>query len=176
MILTLAYIIVGIVILFLVLSMMGPRDYAVARSIEIEKGRNDVYEYLRHIKHQNEWGPWARRDPNMEQSYSGTDGEVGFVSYWKGNKEVGEGEQEITRLIENERIDTDLRFLKPFKSESAAYFALEDSAAGTMVTWGITGDNKTAISCVMGLVMSMDKMIGKDFEEGLGRLKSIMEN
>ena len=171
----LVYIVVGIVLLFLVLSMMGPKDYAVSRSIDVDRARGEVYDYLRHIKNQNDWGPWARRDPSMEQSFSGTDGEVGFVSHWKGNKEVGEGEQEITGLTPGERIETDLRFIKPFKAESDAYFELEDSGAGTRVTWGIVGENKSAISRVMGLFMSMDKMIGKDFEEGLGTLKSTLE-
>ena len=38
----------------------------------------------------------------MEKEFKGTDGEVGFISAWKGNKEVGEGEQEIIGLVENE--------------------------------------------------------------------------
>lgn len=34
-------------------------------------------------------------DPNMEKEFKGTDGTVGFIYGWNGNKEGGEGEQEI---------------------------------------------------------------------------------
>ncbi len=36
----------------------------------------------------------------MMQWFKGIDGEVGFVAKWKGNKNVGEGEQEIINIIE----------------------------------------------------------------------------
>ncbi len=47
-------------------------------------------------------GPWAEKYPNMVKKFTGTDGEVGAISSWKGNKEVGEGEQEITGIKVNE--------------------------------------------------------------------------
>ena len=111
----------------------------------------------------------------MEQKFTGTDGEVGAISYWNGNKEVGEGEQELTKIIEGERIDSELRFLKPWKSTSDAYLITESvDAQKTKVTWGFSGKNKFPFSIMM-LFMNMDKMIGKDFEEGLASLKKIME-
>ena len=105
-----------------------------------------------------------------------TDEEVGAISYWSGNKEVGEGEQEIIKIIDGERIDSELRFLKPFKSNSDAYILTKEvEPKVTKVIWGFSGKNKFPMSIVM-LFMNMDKAVGKDFEEGLASLKEILEN
>lgn len=169
------YIILGIVVLFLVMSMIGPKDFTVTRSLTIDKPRQEVYDHMKSLITFDDWSPWARRDPNMEKSFRGTDGEVGFVSHWKGNSKVGEGEQEIVKLVENERIQTRLRFIKPFKAENDAWWDLEDDGQGTHVTWGIYGVNKSPVQRVMGLVMNMDKMMGKDFNQGLQTLKQQLE-
>ena len=43
------------------------------------------------------------------------------------------------------------------------------------MTWGFSGKNKFPMNIMM-LFMSMDKMVGKDFEEGLATLKKQLEN
>ena len=74
-----------------------------------------------------------------------------------------------------ERIESSLRFLKPFKSTSDCYLLTEDAGNGrTKVTWSFAGKNKFPISIMM-LFMNMDKSVGKDFEEGLDALKGILE-
>jgi len=173
---TLLYVLAGIVVLILLLAIVAPKTYHVFRSIEIARPKGEVFEHLRFLKKQDEWSPWAKKDPNMDKKFTGTDGEVGCVSYWNGNKEVGEGEQEITKIVPGKRIEGELRFLKPWKSTSDCYLEVGDGSAGkTMVTWGFTGKNKFPMSIMM-LFMSMDKMVGKDFEEGLSTLKTQLEN
>ena len=169
------YIVLGVVVLFFILSMMGPREYSVVRSVSVARNKAEVYDYLKYLKNHDDWSPWARRDPNMAKTYKGTDAETGFVSHWSGNKDVGEGEQEISRLVENERMEMHLRFLKPWKTEAEVYLQLDDSTGETSVTWGMQGENKTAVQRVMGLFMNMDKMLGKDFDEGLSNLKTKLE-
>lgn len=168
------YILLAIVALFIILGMMAPKTYEVSRSIVISKPKKEVFKYLKSLKNQDDWSPWGKRDPNMEKQFTGTDGKVGATSHWKGNKEVGEGEQEIKNIIEGERIESELRFLKPWKSTSDAFLSTEDAQGGTKVTWGFKGHNKFPMSIMM-IFMSMDKMIGKDFEEGLGDLKAKLE-
>ncbi|AKA33737.1 SRPBCC family protein [Flagellimonas lutaonensis] len=172
---TLLYILGGIVLLLILLALVAPKTYDVSRSIVINKPKSEVFEYLRFLKKQDEWSPWNKKDPDMQKEFRGTDGEVGAVSYWNGNKDVGEGEQEITKIVEGERVESELRFLKPWKSTSDAYMVTEDAGNGsTRVTWGFSGNNKFPMSIMM-LFMSMDKMIGKDFEEGLANLKAKLE-
>lgn len=171
----LLYIIIGVVILISVLALLAPKSYDVSRSIEISKPKAIVFDYVKYLKKQQEWSPWAKKDPNMEKKFTGVDGEVGAISYWNGNKDVGEGEQEITRIIEGKRVESELRFMKPFKSTSDSYLDLMELGNGkTKVTWGFKGENKFPMSIMM-LFMNMDKAVGKDFEEGLRNLKSILE-
>ena len=170
------YIVLGIVLLILILAAIAPKTYNVSRTIEINRPKDEVFNYLKYLKKQDEWSPWAKRDPNMEQKFTGTDGQVGAISYWNGNKDVGEGEQELTNIVDGERIDSELRFLKPWKSTSDAYLIAEAmDAQKTKVVWGFSGKNKFPFSIMM-LFMNMDKTVGKDFEEGLASLKEILEN
>lgn len=168
------YILIPIIVLIIVLGLIAPKKFETSRSIVINRELEDVFQYLKYIKNQDNWSPWKKKDPNMIQWYKGLDGETGFVAKWKGNKDVGEGEQEIINIIENESIDTQLRFFKPWKSESIGNLMVKSVEEGkTMVTWGFSGKNKFPFSIFM-LFMSMDKMIGKDFEEGLESLKEIL--
>ncbi|MDT0552328.1 SRPBCC family protein [Urechidicola vernalis] len=171
---TVLYIIIGIVALIFVLSVIAPKSYDVSRSIVINKPLAEVYNYLRFLEKQHEWSPWAEKDPNMEKTYTGTDGEVGFISAWVGNKDVGSGEQEITGLKENLEVSSQLRFLKPWKSTSDAYLRVSEIKEGTEVVWGFSGNNKFPISIMM-LFMNMDKAVGGDFEFGLNKLKRTLE-
>ena len=172
---TVVYILVAIVILIVLLAIIAPKNYDVSRSIVINKELILVYDYLKYLKNQDNWSPWAEKDPNMKKVITGPDGEVGCVSTWEGNKDVGSGEQEITRLKENEEIASELRFLKPFKSTSDAYLRVSKEGDATKVVWGFSGRNKFPVSIMM-LFMNMDKSVGGDFEKGLKKLKGILEN
>jgi hypothetical protein len=57
----------------------------------------------------------------MKKTFTGTDVEVGFMSAWEVNKEVGSGEQIMTRVVKNKEITSELCFFKPWKSASDAY-------------------------------------------------------
>lgn len=166
-----------IVIVLLLLASIAPKNYHVERSVVIDQPIKKVYNYLRFIKNQDEWSPWKKRDPNIKQTYTGTDGEIGFMVSWESNhKQVGSGEQEIKVLVSPTRIDSELRFFKPWKSQSDGFFILtEINPDKTEVTWGFEGTHKIPAN-IFGLFFNMDKAVGKDFEEGLSELKRILEN
>ena len=169
------YILAGLVALIAILGLIAPRSFEVSRSMDINCSLPETFDYLKYIKNQDEWSPWKKKDPNMHQEYEGTDGQPGFIARWKGNKDVGEGEQEIKRIVENEIIESELRFFKPWKSTSDAYLKVDDTGNGkTKVTWGFKGKNKFPFSIFM-LFMNMDKAVGKDFNEGLTSLKENLE-
>lgn len=170
----LVVLLIGVVV---VAAFMAPTDFRVERETTINKPASEIYAYAKHIKNQNDWGPWHKKEPTMKQEFRGTDGEVGFVVHWTGTKdEVGEGEQEIKRLVPDKQIDTQLRFIKPFESNADAYMILEPQAGNqTKVKWGFTGSMPRPMNMIM-LVMDMDAAVGKDFSEGLASLKTIMES
>ena len=161
---------------FFIVAYMTPTAYAVEKEVTINKPKEEVFAYLKVLKNQNEWGPWYKRDPSIKQEFRGSDGQPGFVSSWKGSSESGEGEQEIKKIIEGQRIDTELRFKQPWESKADTYLTTESVGENqTKVKWGMTGEMPRPMN-VLFLFMSMDQMIGKDYQEGLANLKTIMES
>jgi hypothetical protein len=161
-------------VIILVMAVSG--DYRVEREVTINKPKTEVFAYIKQLKNQNEWGPWHKRDPAMKTEFRGTDGTVGFVSAWKSEKpDVGSGEQEIKKITENERFDTEIRFMEPFPSKSDAWITTEAVGENqTKVKWGFAG-NMPRPANLMLLVMDMNDAVGPDFEEGLSSLKAKLE-
>jgi len=173
---TFIYILASIIVLIVVLALIAPKKYHVNRSIVIQKPLPEVYNYLKFIKNQDHWSPWKKKEPNMKQTTVGIDGEIGFINKWEGNSDVGSGEQELTRLLENQIVESQLRFFKPWKSQSDAYIKVNKvDENSTEVVWGFSGVNQMP-SNIFFLFFNMDKTVGKDFEEGLESLKTILEN
>lgn len=170
----------ALIVLFIVvgaiLVVTTPADFKVEREVTINKPKAEVFAYIKYLKNQNDWGPWYKKDPAMTLRSRGTDGTVGYVATWSSTSdEVGAGEQEIKRIVEGERVDTELRFIRPFESKSDAYMITEAvSENQTKVRWGFNGSMPKPMNLVL-LVMDMDKAVGNDFDEGLSTLKSILE-
>ena len=157
-------------------SLIVDNEFEVERSIVIDKPIEEVFEYLRFLKNQDEYSVWGTLDPDMDRDYRGEDGEVGFIYTWDGNEDVGRGEQEIVGIIEGERIDYQLRFFEPFESESDAWLATEmTSDQQTRVTWGFSGSMPRPMNLML-LFMDMEEMIGSDYDTGLENLKEILES
>ena len=170
------YILGGIVALVIVLALLAPKETNVSRSVEVAKSSDKVYDDLRSLQTFVKWSPWEGRDPNLEFGFKGTDGEVGSEYWWKGNKQVGEGEQEVKELTPGEKVTMELRFLKPWKSIAATWFEVQGEPDGseTKVTWAFRSENKLPGSIFM-LFMNMDKMLVTDFQKGLDQYKAMVE-
>lgn len=148
-------------------------EYTIEREIVVNQPEDKVFDYIKHIKNQDEFSVWNMADPNMKQQSRGTDGTVGFVNSWNGNDDVGEGEQEIIKIIENERIDTQLRFKRPMESTANAFMATEPIGPGTTkVKWGMYGTSSYPMNFMNFM---MDGMLGKDLDAGLHNLKANLE-
>jgi hypothetical protein len=165
-----------ILVLFLILGIFVKKEYTVEREITINKPKQEVFDYIKSLKNQNEFSKWAQVDPNMKKDYTGTDGTVGFISSWDSdNEHVGKGEQEITKIDEGNRIDFDLRFLKPMHANATAYMTTDPAGEShTVVKWGFHGSMNYPMNTML-LFMNMDKMLGPDLEIGLTNLKNIQE-
>jgi len=172
--------IAGLIILLVavvtILAFVLPTELRAERAVTINKPKAYVFAYVKMLKNQNDWGPWFKKDPAMKQGFRGTDGTVGFVSAWNSTSdEVGEGEQEIKNITDGERVDTELRFKRPFETKSDAYIITE--AAGdnqTKVRWGFSGAMPRPMNLML-LFVDFDKETGKDFDAGLSQLKTNLE-
>jgi hypothetical protein len=105
----------------------------------------------------------------MRRTFSGTESGVGAVYEWNGNRKAGAGRMEIIQAVAPSKVEIALQFLKPFKASSTTAFTLDEANGGTLVTWRMVG-RKTFMTRLMSIFMSMDKMVGPDFEKGLAQL------
>lgn len=170
------YTIIALIVIVLIIGLFVSKDYAVERQVTINKPKDVVFEYVKFLKNQNNYSVWAKADPAMKTSFTGTDATPGFISAWESlDKNIGKGEQEITKIIDGERIDYELRFFEPMKTTNLAYMSTESlSDDQTLVKWGFSGHISYPMNLML-LFMNMDKMVGKDFEQGLVNLKTILE-
>jgi hypothetical protein len=160
----------------LIVALFVKGDYAIERQTVIKKPKQDVFNYIKYIKNQDNYSVWVKRDPAMKREFKGTDGTVGFISAWDSkDKEVGKGEQEITNIVDGDRMDMKLRFKAPFEATDDAYLTTEAADANqTKVKWGFTGKMPYPFNFMM-LFINMDKEVGKDLQQGLDNLKSVLE-
>jgi uncharacterized protein YndB with AHSA1/START domain len=150
-----------------------PRDFTVEREVTINRPRAEVFTYLKHLKNQDQWSKWARLDPAMKRSYRGTDGTVGFVSAWDSESaDVGQGEQEIKQIREGERLDVEIRLLKPFQSTNPAYTTTDSVTDG--VTRVRTVYSGRFVYPMNLLCRTVGEKIGADMAEGLATLKGVL--
>lgn len=171
----LGLIVLGVVILGALVAFV-PTDFALEREVVINMPKDKVFTYVKSLKNQEKWSAWAKKDPNSKYTYTGTDGEVGFITAWDSDHpDVGKGEQEIKKIDEGKRVDVELRFKHPFESKSDGYMiteALDDNK--TKLKWGFSGSMPRPFN-LMTLFIDMEEAVGKDFNEGLGSLKEILD-
>jgi hypothetical protein len=176
LILTVIFSFLSLVVILLIIAAFVKKEYGVVREISISKPKQTVFDYIRFLKNQDNFSKWAMMDPNMKKEFRGMDGNVGFVNAWDStNKNVGKGEQEIKNIKEGERVDFEIRFIKPFAGIADAYLSTESiSKDKTLVKWGF--DSRMAYPMnLMLLFMNMDKMVGNDLGTGLSNLKNLLE-
>jgi uncharacterized protein YndB with AHSA1/START domain len=154
---------------------MSTSSYTVERSTTIAAEPQRVYEQIADFHRWTAWSPWEDLDPNQRRTFSGAESGTGAAYAWSGNRKAGSGQMTITHAEAPADVRIALEFEKPFKSSNTTEFLLTaESPDTTRVTWTMTGPHSLATK-VMGIFSPMDKMIGKDFEKGLSRLKEVVE-
>lgn len=151
-----------------------PDTYRVERHATIAAKPEVVFGVLNDLHHFHEWSPWQKLDPSMKVAFAGPEAGVGSSYSWEGNAKAGTGRMTITSSEPDSKVQFKLEFLKPFADTAQAELALAPADAGTTVTWSMSG-RYNYISKVMCLFVSMDSMVGKDFDEGLANLKNVAE-
>ena len=149
-------------------------DFEVVRTATVDAPRDHVHGLIDDFHHWRAWSPWEDVDPALRREYSGPAAGVGARYAWEGNRKAGKGSMEIIDSTPD-RIGLRLRFEKPWKADNEVAFELSPVGDATAVTWRMRGTNR-GIAALFGKVMSMDKLVGRDFEKGLARLKRTAES
>ena len=162
---------------FLVYASRRPDTFRVARSTRVNAPAEAIFPLINDYRNWVQWSPYEHRDPALKRTFSGAASGRGAVYAWEGNKNVGSGRMEIVDTTPN-KIIIKLDFFKPFKASNVAEFTLEPKGGATEVwtdvTWAMHGP-VPFIGKIMHLVIDCDKMVGKDFAEGLASMKAAAE-
>lgn len=165
--------IIGVIILVpLVMAIFIGKDYRVEREIVIDKPRAEVFQFVKYLKNQDHYNKWIRMDVDLRKDFSGVDGSVGCIYYWDGDK-AGKGEQKITAIVEGERLETELHFIKPWEGIAQAEIRTEEVTSDrTKVIWGMKGKSVYPMNFMN---MFTDDILGGDLGESLSTLKNVLE-
>ncbi|MEO5692656.1 MAG: SRPBCC family protein [Usitatibacter sp.] len=166
----LALIVAGI----LVAATMQPDSFAVSRTVTINAPAGKVYPHIVDFHAWSAWSPWEKLDPELKRTFSGENAGKGAIYAWEGNGQVGQGRMEIKDAQAPGKVVIALDFIKPIEGHNTATFLLEPKGDTTQLTWTMTGPSRF-LTKVIGVFMSMDRMVGGDFEKGLAGLKAISE-
>ena len=171
---TILLLLAAIVALLLIIALFMRKEHYVKREIIIDAPRQKVFDYVKLVKNQEEFNKYAAVDADRRKEFIGTDGTVGFIYAWSGNKNAGQGEKEIKNIIEGKRIETEMRFVKPMTAIAHVIMETESlSDNQTKVTWSNASTLKYPLNIMVPMV---EKMIAKDMDSSLLTLKNILEN
>lgn len=166
---------VAIIVIFLIVVLVQPSEFRVARTAKIEAPPSIVFEQVNSFKNWPAWSPWEKIDPNMTRTYEGPDSGKDAAYAWTGNDKVGQGKMTIVESKPGELVRINLDFIKPFPSpNNDVEFAFKPEGSGTEVTWSMAG-KKNFMMKAFGLFMNMDSMIGSEYEKGLAEMKKVAE-
>ncbi len=165
----------AIVATTLVVAALQPPTFHIERKTEIAREPSTVYAALEDFHRFGEWSPWEKLDPNLKRTYTGPQKGLGASYGWVGNDDVGEGRMTIVEAVPNEKVVVKLEFIKPFATTNMTTWTLKPEGGKTVVTWAMDGKNEGLIAKCFSMFMDIDKMVGKDFENGLSSLKKVAE-
>lgn len=161
------------IIAIVVIAAMQPDTFRLERTIAIKAPPEKILAQVADFRAWGAWSPWEKKDPGMKRTFGGPERGKGATYAWEGNKDVGSGRMEILDA-QPQKVAIKLEFLKPFEATNTAEFTLTPQGDTTTVTWAMFGPSNF-IQKMMCLFMSMDKLVGPDFEAGLASLKAVSE-
>src|SRR5262245_57384278 len=162
------------IVVILVMAVTRPDAFRISRTATINAAPDKVFPLINDFHQWPSWSPWEKLDPALKRTHSGATNGKGAIYEWEGNKKVGQGRMEITEAVPPSMIVIKLDFIKPFSANNTTEFLLNGQGNSTHVSWTMTGKQPFMFK-VMSVFMSMDKMVGKDFEAGLASMKAIAE-
>lgn len=151
-----------------------PATIRVVRAIDIKAPAERIFPLISDFHKWLSWSPYEQKDPAMKRSYDGAASGKGAIYAWDGDRNVGSGRMEILEAAAPSKIVINLDFFTPFEGHNTAEFTMLPQGDGTHVTWVMHGP-ANFMSRLIQVFINLDNMIGRDFEAGLARLKTLTE-
>ena len=165
-----------LLLVFVVVGLLLPTEYAVAAETTIDAPPEEVHEYVGDLKRWPEWDPWRDMDPTIQTTYGERTTGVGAHQSWTGDK--GGGELTLTKADPQQGIAYDMTFVMGDLSAPAkAAMRYEPVDGKTKVVWTIEGDVADMTAPVIGgyVNLMMKSGIASSFHSGLEELKAKVE-
>ena len=149
-----------------------PDAFQVQRTASIKAPPERIFPLIDDLHAHTTWSPFEK-DPNMKRTHSGAPRGKGAIYDWEGNSQVGSGRIAITDSTPS-KVTMALDMFRPFKAHNIVEFTLQPKEGWTNVTWAMHG-RQPYMAKLMSTFINCDKMVGKQFEEGLGKMKALAE-
>lgn len=171
------YVLVGLVAmvgLLVIYAAFKSKDLRVSRSLMMVAPADKAFEQVNELANMNAWNPFLRVDPKAKVTYEGPASGVGSICTWDGDRNVGAGQQTIIETQPGKLVRMKLEFYRPFPGFNDVVFTFVPEGSGTVVTWTMTCQ-LAFVPRLVGTFVSMEKVIGGQFEKGLADMKAIIE-
>jgi uncharacterized protein YndB with AHSA1/START domain len=149
-----------------------PKPYGFQVSEEINAPINKVFDLLNDLDQLNAWSPFSAMDPSLVSTISSPASGLGSVYSWKG-KRIGSGSMTMSVCSKPHKIAFDMDFNG--KDKALSEYLLTETDGVTTVTWFLGGERGLG-GQIMNMLFKFDKMMAKNFADGLGELKKLVES
>lgn len=165
----------GILIFFLIFISTREGKFNYERSGLINASAEKIYPFISNLRLGVKWNPYNQRDPEIKLNFIGADGTIGSKMEFVGNIQAGSGSVEIKRLILNQAVDIHLIMTKPLAADNIISYTLTPEGNATRFSWRMYGDGGF-MGKLMNVIIDCEKMMFKDFDEGIQNLKDVVES
>jgi len=153
-----------------------PNSLEVTRNATIARPRAAVYAMINDLRIVKEWSPFYALDPDADYSFSSEEAGQGQTMRWSSNvRQVGTGSMSIVRSVENREVESILQLGE--RATLSTRLEMLPAENATSVSWEVTAECATGainVPCrYMNLIMA--RMIERDLDSGLARLKTLTE-
>ena len=169
-----AILVVVVVASVLLFAATRPDAYGIQRTTAIDVPPEKIFPLITDFRQWPRWSPFEALDPEMKRSYSGAPSGKGAVYDWQGNAQAGQGRMEIVDVSPPASVTIQVDFVKPFDAHNLNQFTLDPHGGSTRVTWSMRGTQPFVLKA-MSIFISPDRLLGKHFETGLSKLKSVAQ-
>lgn len=149
-----------------------PDDFRFSRSLKIAAPAARLHGLIDNLRQMNTWNPYALREKSGSATYSGPDAGPGATFHFAGPN--GTGSISVVDSTPS-RIVLRLLMTKPMAGDNQVEFTLRPEGNATEVTWAMTG-RSSLVGKIFSLLVDCDRMMSRDFDEGLANLKAIAES
>jgi hypothetical protein len=158
---------------FLIYASRRPDTFRVARTTRVNAPAEAIFPLINDYRNWVQWSPYEHRDPALKRTFSGTASGRGASMPGRATRMSAPG---VWRSSIPRRTGSSSSSTSSSRSRRTISPSSRSSRKGgaTDVTWAMHGP-VPFIGKIMHLIIDCDKMVGKDFAEGLASMKAAAE-